>query len=280
MDITKRLIELQQRYGWTDYKIAKEAGLSPNTVSNIYRRGNTPSMVTLEAICKAFNITMAQFFAEDEMVELTPELRELFDRWTALTDEQKAQARVNIGAEASGTAESFAGLAAASAETAQKNAGFAAASKNQAADFAASASASQTAAADSAAVAANAAGEAKGYRDEAKEMLDNAEIEPVNTILFPRPLKTLTSPLLRAETQPSSKRCHPCRLSMHTGTWHSLAPLEPARLIWLRLLAMSAVKGALKPISLRCQSCGTSSPQQEGPERKHPFSMAWCDLPA
>ena len=102
----------------------------------------------------------------------------------ALTDEQKAQARVNIGAEASGTAESFAGLAAASAETAQKNAGFAAASKNQAADFAASASASQTAAADSAAVAANAAGEAKGYRDEAKEMLDNAEIEPVNTILF------------------------------------------------------------------------------------------------
>lgn len=47
-------------------------------------------MVTLEALCKAFNITMAQFFAEDEMVELTPELRELFDRWTALTDEQKA----------------------------------------------------------------------------------------------------------------------------------------------------------------------------------------------
>ena len=29
-------------------------------------------------------------FAEDDMVELTPELRELFDRWTALTDEQKA----------------------------------------------------------------------------------------------------------------------------------------------------------------------------------------------
>ena len=94
-----------------------------------------------------------------------------------LTDEQKAQARVNIGAEASGTAESFAGLAAASAETAQKNAGFAAASKNQAADFAASASASQTAAADSAAVAANAAGEAKGYRDEAKEMLENGEFD-------------------------------------------------------------------------------------------------------
>ena len=90
MDIMQRLRELQQRYGWSDYRIAKEAGLSPNNVSNIYRRGNTPSMVTLEALCKAFGITMAQFFAEDELVELTPELRQLFDRWTALTDEQKA----------------------------------------------------------------------------------------------------------------------------------------------------------------------------------------------
>ena len=90
MDIMQRLRELQQRYGWSDYRIAKEAGLSPNTVSNIYRRGNTPSMVTLEAICKAFGITMAQFFAEDELVELTPELRKLFDKWTALNDEQKA----------------------------------------------------------------------------------------------------------------------------------------------------------------------------------------------
>ena len=90
MDIMQRLRELQQRYGWSDYRIAKEAGLSPNTVSNIYRRGNTPSMATLEALCKAFGITMAQFFAENELVELTPELRELFDRWTALTDEQKA----------------------------------------------------------------------------------------------------------------------------------------------------------------------------------------------
>lgn len=90
MDITAKLKELQQRYGWSDYKIAKEAGLSPNTVSNIYRRGNTPSMVTLEALCKAFGISMTQFFAEDELVELTPELRKLIERWTALTDEQKA----------------------------------------------------------------------------------------------------------------------------------------------------------------------------------------------
>ena len=33
--------------------------------------------------------TLSQFFAEDEMVELTPELKNLFDKWISLTPEQK-----------------------------------------------------------------------------------------------------------------------------------------------------------------------------------------------
>lgn len=90
MDVRERLIQLQQQRGWTDYRIAKEAGLSSNTVSNIYRRYNVPSIPTLEALCKAFGITMAQFFAEDALVELTPEVRELVEKWSALTDDQKA----------------------------------------------------------------------------------------------------------------------------------------------------------------------------------------------
>lgn len=90
MDYLRRLLELQNQRGWTDYRIAKEAGLSPNTVSNIYRRNNVPSLPTLEALCKAFGITMAQFFAENDMVELSPEQRQLFDKWSALTEEQKA----------------------------------------------------------------------------------------------------------------------------------------------------------------------------------------------
>ena len=48
-----------------------------------------PSLVTLDYICKGFGITLAQFFAEGDMVELTPELKELFDSWVNLTIEQK-----------------------------------------------------------------------------------------------------------------------------------------------------------------------------------------------
>lgn len=89
MDVKEKLIQLQKQRGWSDYKIAKEAGLSPNTVSNIYRRNNVPSLSTLEALCKAFGITMAQFFAEDALVELTPDLRELIEDWTTLSEERK-----------------------------------------------------------------------------------------------------------------------------------------------------------------------------------------------
>ncbi|MBQ6569621.1 MAG: helix-turn-helix domain-containing protein [Clostridia bacterium] len=90
MNILERLSELQKQRGWSDYKIAKQAGLSPNTVSNIYRRGNIPSLATLEQLCKAFGITMSQFFAQDEMIEVTPEVRELIEKWSALNDEQKS----------------------------------------------------------------------------------------------------------------------------------------------------------------------------------------------
>lgn len=90
MDIRERLIQLQKQRGWSDYKIAKEAGLSPNTVSNICKRGNVPSLATLELLCKAFGITMSQFFAESDIIEITPEMKELFDKWSALSSKQKS----------------------------------------------------------------------------------------------------------------------------------------------------------------------------------------------
>lgn len=90
MDTNERIKQLLQDRGWTPYRLAKESGLSDATVGNIFRRNTVPSMATLTAICKGFGITLAQFFAEDGLVELTPELQELFDEWVLLTAEEKA----------------------------------------------------------------------------------------------------------------------------------------------------------------------------------------------
>lgn len=89
MDTLERLRQLMERQGWTEYRLAKESGLSISTIANIYRRNALPSIPTLEAICRAFGLTLSQFFAEGELVELSPELNELFDQWKTLTQEQK-----------------------------------------------------------------------------------------------------------------------------------------------------------------------------------------------
>ena len=89
MDVHQKLHRLLKERGWTEYKLSKECGLSNATIGNIFRRNTIPSIFTLETICKAFGITLAQFFAEDEMVEMTPELKKLFDGWCSLTVKQK-----------------------------------------------------------------------------------------------------------------------------------------------------------------------------------------------
>lgn len=69
--------------------MAKECGLSESTIHNIYRRNAQPSIYTLETICRGFGITLSQFFAEGDMVEMTPELKKLFEGWRPLTPQQK-----------------------------------------------------------------------------------------------------------------------------------------------------------------------------------------------
>ena len=89
MDAKARIRELMRERNWTEYRLAIASGLSQSTVANIFNRNTTPSVVTLEAICHGFGITLAQFFAEGDMVELTEEQKEMFNAWSTLTKEQK-----------------------------------------------------------------------------------------------------------------------------------------------------------------------------------------------
>lgn len=89
MDVLERLHQLLESQGWTTYRLAKSSNLSHATIANIYKRNTIPSVSTLEAICKGFGITLSQFFAEGEMVELTPELDAVFRQWVNLTPRQK-----------------------------------------------------------------------------------------------------------------------------------------------------------------------------------------------
>ena len=90
MDAHQRLRQLLDERGWTEYRLSKKCGLSQYTLANIFRRNTVPSISTLEAICDGFGITMSQFFTDGDLTVLTPEQKELFDKWVALTPEQKS----------------------------------------------------------------------------------------------------------------------------------------------------------------------------------------------
>ena len=89
MDAKQRIRQLMDERGWSEYRLAIASGLSQSTVANIFNRNTTPSVSTLESICAGFGITLAQFFAEGELVALSPEQKEMFAAWATLTKPQK-----------------------------------------------------------------------------------------------------------------------------------------------------------------------------------------------
>ena len=88
-NILDEIVRLRTERNWSEYTLAKNCGLSQSTISNIFSRNTTPSIPTLESICKGFGITLAQFFAEGDWVELTPEQHKMFLAWSSLSSTQK-----------------------------------------------------------------------------------------------------------------------------------------------------------------------------------------------
>lgn len=89
MDTKTHIKELMNERGWTIYELAKRSGLAQTTIANMWKRNTEPTIPSLRAICNGFGITLAQFFAEGDLVELTPEQLDFFLHWSALTPEQK-----------------------------------------------------------------------------------------------------------------------------------------------------------------------------------------------
>ena len=83
MDATEKIKQLLKQRGWSAYRLAKESDLSDSTIANIIKRNAVPSVTTLESICKGFGITMSQFFADGELIEVNDKTRDLLDCWSA-----------------------------------------------------------------------------------------------------------------------------------------------------------------------------------------------------
>lgn len=90
MDIIKRIEELKCQRNWSDYRLALEAGVAQSTLATMKQRKTPPKVDVLQAICEAFGITLAQFFLEDEEVEiLSNQERKLVENFRTLSNRKQ-----------------------------------------------------------------------------------------------------------------------------------------------------------------------------------------------
>lgn len=83
MEVLEKIEKLRKEKGWSINYLAMESGLTQSTLNNLYLRNTEPKISTLRAICRAFNITLSEFFKEEENED------ELIRRVKTLSPENK-----------------------------------------------------------------------------------------------------------------------------------------------------------------------------------------------
>ena len=81
---------IRDRYHVSKYRLAQLTGMSQTAVGNIMKMESIPTIPTLEKICDAFGITLAQFFAgEGRRPDLSKEQREIIETWDELGRDER-----------------------------------------------------------------------------------------------------------------------------------------------------------------------------------------------
>ncbi len=95
--IINRIRQLCERKHMSMYALSKRSGISQSSLSNLMKRGSTPSFFTLDKICDGLGITLAQFFSDErEILDLTEEQKKVLQAWDRLTDREKQAVAIYV----------------------------------------------------------------------------------------------------------------------------------------------------------------------------------------
>lgn len=91
--VLARIQQLLDFKHWTLYKLAKQSDIPYSSLNNIFNRQTCPTVVTLEKICKGFNISLSEFFSFTENPLrnelLTPEQQDILNSYEELSVQDK-----------------------------------------------------------------------------------------------------------------------------------------------------------------------------------------------
>ena len=91
MDIIDKIEKLKNQRGWSEYKLALESGVAQSTLATMKQRKTPVKVDALQSICEAFGITLAQFFLDDEEIEiLSKQERKLVENFRKLSSKKQA----------------------------------------------------------------------------------------------------------------------------------------------------------------------------------------------
>lgn len=89
--VPERIQELCRLGNVSRYRLSSLTGISQSALSDIVKSENMPTLSTIEKICTAFGITIAQFFAgNDKLPDLSEDQKELLYLWSELKLEERA----------------------------------------------------------------------------------------------------------------------------------------------------------------------------------------------
>lgn len=95
--IANRIKELCDKKEMSMYALSKKTGISQSSLSNLKKRGSTPTFYTLDRICDGLGITLPQFFSDDiGKLELFSEQEKVLRIWESLTDKEKEAVEIYV----------------------------------------------------------------------------------------------------------------------------------------------------------------------------------------
>lgn len=91
--IGKRLKELRGQYGLSQERLALQAGITPAYLGQIERGIKNPTVVTVERLCDALGVSLADFFSDQPISpeESDPTLKQVFFELKDCTADEKEE---------------------------------------------------------------------------------------------------------------------------------------------------------------------------------------------
>lgn len=91
-DVLGKIERERLKRNWTEYTLAKNSGIAQSTISTWYRKQLQPSITSIEKICAGFDMTLSEFFHEEEdgnLQYITEDQHTLYEGWAKLNPSQK-----------------------------------------------------------------------------------------------------------------------------------------------------------------------------------------------